>query len=112
MNKTMPHLSRDHAAIQPLAGSILAVTMPQMNRDHTASQPWVLAASQPWLTVELRSYAVPQCVVSLPESFCSGLRRLLYIPTASSGAAIAAQLENKWLSCVTVKDKNSKGLLA
>jgi len=68
MNKTIPQLSRDHTATQPLAGSISTVTMPQFSREQAASQPWHLTAVQPWLTVELRSKGVLQYVLNLSGS--------------------------------------------
>ena len=112
MNKTIPHLSHEEAASQPLAGSSSAVTIPQLSRDHAASQPWVLAASQPWLTVELRSYVVLQRVISLSESFEQVVLQVDDHVDSTSGAAVAARLASDWLSYISIKNKNSRGSLA
>jgi hypothetical protein len=70
-NSYWQHLSRYPTATQPLGGSISTVDWQHLNRDLTATQPWVLAASQPWLTAELRLQYVFHSVLNLSVGFCS-----------------------------------------
>lgn len=92
------------------AGSISAVSWQHLGRDHAATQPWVLAASQPWLTVELPLQYVIHSVLNLPVRFeqfvlCSRLDTT----SRTSCAAARRVLVSAGVACLEEKNKTHRG---
>jgi hypothetical protein len=107
MNRTTSNSAVDYQQLSRGTGSISAVGYQQLSRDHTATQPWALAASQPWLTVELPLQYVLHPVLNLSGRF---LQSVFCSPSATSSCtscARAAGATGKWLVFITEKDKDN-----